>query len=159
MKIEVILQNTVELPDFLSRHEFQLWVDTVLKRIQNSMPQNVNEVTIRLVDREEGAALNERYRKGSGPTNVLSFPNEPDSSEHNESLGDIAICAELVDEEAVEQGIPPKNHWAHLTVHGILHLLGFDHGNEADAIMMENLEVQILQDLGIENPYEEPDIS
>ena len=86
---------------------------------------------------------------------MLSFSNEPEFKLEEGSLGDIAICAELVALEAKEQDIPLEHHWAHLTVHGILHLLGFDHMDDKDADEMESLEIKILHSLNIDNPYQE----
>ena len=153
MKIKIVLQNHLNFPDAPKEKQFQHWIDMVFVHVEDRVPDQVNEVCIRIVDVEESAHLNETYREKSDPTNVLAFPSEQEADLPNESLGDIAICAELVPEEAMEQGISPENHWAHLTVHAILHLLGYDHVEEQDAIIMETLEIQILQDLGIESPY------
>jgi len=153
MKINVVLQNELDLSDIPADHQFQQWVDTVFKHVDNRVPEHVSEVCIRIVNETESAQLNETYRKKSGATNVMAFPSEQEPDIPDESLGDIAICAELVPQEAVEQGVSPENHWAHLTVHAILHLLGYDHMQEQDAIAMETLEIQILQDLGIDSPY------
>jgi probable rRNA maturation factor len=111
------------------------------------------EITIRIVDEAESALLNLQYRSKTGPTNVLSFPM---SSPHQDKLllGDIIICAPLVAKEAREQDKPCHEHWAHLTIHGILHLQGYDHQNEQDATRMEAQEISILSCLGIPNPYD-----
>lgn len=153
---EVILQNDFDDPSIPTPENFQHWVTATINHIQDRIPNNVNEVCIRIVDAEESAELNTTFRKKSGATNILSFPNDIDTTLEQESLGDIAICAELVAREAEEQDIPAKNHWAHLTVHGILHLLGYDHVNKKDAEIMEALEIDILASLNIENPYKEP---
>lgn len=152
--ILVILQNDFNFPDLPDKKQFQQWTDAVFAHIDNKLPSNVSEVCIRIVDKMESARLNEIYRHQSGPTNILSFPNEPEPDLQDESLGDMAICAERVVEEVAEQGVSLQDHWAHLTIHGILHLLGYDHLEEQDAIIMEGLEIQILHDLDIENPYE-----
>lgn len=116
------------------------------------------EVTLRVVGRDEGAALNHRYRGSDGPTNVLSFPFQPPPGLPAEDaaglLGDLVICAPVVGCEAAEQGKADPAHWAHLVVHGVLHLLGFDHLDEPEAAAMEALEVRILQRLGFPNPYQ-----
>lgn len=117
------------------------------------------EVTIRIVDTAEMTELNTRYRKKSGPTNVLSFTFDmPEGVEVGTPiLGDIVICADVVNREAEEQGITTESHWAHMVVHGIFHLLGYDHENDQDASVMEKLEIQKLQALGFANPYDHGD--
>lgn len=114
---------------------------------------------IRVVSETESQALNRDYRGKDKPTNVLSFPAElpPELiAELDEvPLGDLAICAEVVAREALEQGKPLLAHWAHMTVHGVLHLLGHDHIEEADAARMEPLEIAILAELGWDNPYDD----
>ncbi len=113
------------------------------------------EVTIRIVDEDESAKLNQTFRSKSGPTNVLAFPL-PESKQFGlDLLGDIVICAPLVIKEAQAQGISEKAHWAHLVIHGILHLLGFDHIKDDDAERMEAEEITILNELGFSNPYQE----
>ena len=101
--------------------------------------------------------LNETFRHKTGPTNVLSFPNTPEMDSEDTSLGDIAICTMIVEQEAHAKSITTASHWAHLTVHGLLHLLGYDHIDASDANTMETLETQILASLGIDNPYEDLD--
>lgn len=112
------------------------------------------EVTIRLVDEAESAELNSRYRGRSGATNVLSFALEPPPGTGIDLLGDLAICAPVVRREADEQGKPQHAHWAHMVVHGVLHLLGHDHQSADEAAVMESLEIEILGRLGYPNPYE-----
>lgn len=111
------------------------------------------ELAIRVVDSAESAALNERYRGKAGPTNVLSFPADIPPELDLPLLGDLVLCEPVVLAEAVAQGKPPVAHWAHLTVHGTLHLLGFDHQTDAEAAVMESLETQILATLGYPDPY------
>lgn len=110
------------------------------------------EVCIRIVSEKESAQLNKQYRHKSGPTNVLSFPLQGMPGE-GPLLGDIVICAALVNREAREQGKTRAAHWAHLVVHGSLHLLGFDHIKSQEARQMEALEVRLLAGLGVANPY------
>jgi len=105
------------------------------------------EICIRVVNKKESAALNKTWRNKKGATNVLSFPIK------SPMLGDLVICAPLVKEEAKEQVKTTKAHWAHMVVHGTLHLLGFDHIKNKDAIKMETLEIKILCQLGFDNPY------
>jgi probable rRNA maturation factor len=113
------------------------------------------EITIRIVDVSEMTALNEHYRKKKGPTNVLSFPADlPESMQDSHALlGDIVICATVVIREAAEQHKTVEAHWAHMVVHGVLHLLGHDHEKDDEAEVMEALEINILQQLGFSNPY------
>jgi probable rRNA maturation factor len=111
------------------------------------------ELTLRLVDRSESRELNARFRGKDQPTNVLSFPADLPPGIDIPLLGDIVICAPLVEEEARTQDKPLQEHWAHLVIHGILHLLGYDHQVEQDAIEMERIEVELLASLGIGNPY------
>lgn len=112
------------------------------------------QLVIRIVDEAEGRALNERYRERPGATNVLSFPFEGPDVLEPPLLGDIVICAPIAAREAREQNKPAVAHWAHLVVHGTLHLLGYDHENDHDAEIMESLEAEILGSLGYPDPYD-----
>jgi probable rRNA maturation factor len=128
--------------------QFQRWVAAALAgRCEGG------ELTIRVVGAAEGAALNETYRQRSGPTNVLSFPCDDSPHLDTPLLGDLVICAPLVLREAREQHISAVEHWAHLTVHGTLHLLGYDHEEPREAEIMEGLEAEILVALGYKDPY------
>ncbi len=111
------------------------------------------DLAIRLVDTKEGRSLNRHYRGKDYPTNVLSFPAELPEGVNLPLLGDLVICAPVVAKEAAEQGKPLNAHYAHLTVHGVLHLLGLDHDDEREAEAMERLEREILADLGVADPY------
>ncbi len=115
------------------------------------------ELTVRIVGEEESAALNERYRGKAGPTNVLAFPGADapgvDADGELAPLGDLVICAPVVAREAREQGKSLAAHWAHMVVHGALHLLGYDHDTEPAADSMEGRERQILAVLGFPDPY------
>lgn len=113
------------------------------------------EVTVRIVGAGEGAALNRRYRHKAGPTNVLSFPYGPPEETMTPLLGDIVICAPVVLAEARAQDKPVDAHWAHMVVHGVLHLLGYDHETEREARDMEALEAALLRRLGYPDPYGE----
>jgi probable rRNA maturation factor len=116
------------------------------------------ELTIRVVGETEGTELNQRYRGRPGPTNVLSFPFDPPPGLPPQDLiGDLVICAPVVAREACEQGKLEEAHWAHLVVHGTLHLLGYDHLTDPDAAQMEAMETVILAGLGFPSPYEAPE--
>ncbi len=130
---------------------FRRWVAAALAGAGH---QNPVELSIRIVDADEGRALNSRYRHKDYATNVLSFPAELPEGVELPLLGDLVICAPVVAREAAEQGKPARDHCAHLTVHGVLHLLGHDHIKPADAKRMEALEIQILAGLGIADPYQ-----
>jgi len=117
------------------------------------------QLVIRVVDNEESAMLNTTYRQKEGPTNVLSFPFEhptglPDDAIIDDILGDIVICAPVVEQEAIEQRKDIDKHWSHLVIHGCLHLQGYDHVDEAERIDMEKVEIKLLETIGVDNPYE-----
>lgn len=114
------------------------------------------ELTIRIVDSSEMTHLNSTYRHKNGPTNVLSFPLHlpEDIKMAAPSLGDIVICAEVVNREAAQQHKTETAHWAHMVIHGVFHLLGYDHETDAEALTMESLEIETLLGLGFANPYE-----
>ena len=129
---------------------FRRWVEAALRGARR---RKSTELAIRIVDADEGRALNRDYRGKDYATNVLSFPAELPPGVALPLIGDLAICAPVVAREAAEQGKPPAHHWAHLTVHGVLHLLGYDHIDDAEAEAMEALEIRILAGLAIPNPY------
>jgi probable rRNA maturation factor len=130
--------------------QFQLWADTVLADLNRD-----TEIVVRIVDEQESAELNECYRHKRGATNILSFPVEiPEGIDLN-LLGDLVVCAPVVEREAAQQGKPLEHHWAHLIIHGILHLLGYDHLDDEQAEQMESREITLLQKLNINNPYEQ----
>lgn len=127
------------------------WVSEIL------MTENKSdtELTIRFVSEEEISDLNETYRNKKGSTNVLSFPFEaPDEVELN-LLGDLVICTDVVKKEATQQHKEEIAHWAHMVVHGTLHLLGYDHQTDEQADVMESKEIKILSQLGYSDPYQE----
>ena len=129
---------------------FKRWTEAALFAARHRKPA---ELSIRIVDAREGRALNRQYRDRDYATNVLSFPVELPPGVASPLLGDLAICAPVVAREAREQGKALRDHYAHLTVHGVLHLLGFDHQEDADAARMEKLETGILAKLGVPDPY------
>jgi probable rRNA maturation factor len=151
--VELDLQNALEsdsegLP---AEGDFQHWVEAALQACD---PQREEaQLTIRLVEEAEITELNATYRHKDQPTNVLSFPYEAMPGVEIPLLGDIIICAAVVAREADEQGKPLAAHWAHMVIHGTLHLLGYDHIEEDEAEEMEGLEIALLGSLGYANPY------
>ena len=133
-----------------SSPSFREWVEAALRGAKR---RKATELSIRIVDATEGRALNRDYRGKDYATNVLSFPAELPPGINLPLIGDLVICAPVVTREAAEQGKPARHHWAHMTVHGVLHLLGYDHIEDDEAEAMEALDTQILARLGIADPY------
>ena len=155
------LQVACENAHIPSLAQFEQWAQLAVKSHANA-----TEFTIRVVEPAESQALNLQYRGKDKPTNVLSFPfEEPEFEDpeiaaamaqelgHGDYLGDLVINADLVAEEAAQQGKTTQHHWAHLVIHGTLHLQGYDHIDDDEAKLMENLEIQLLAQLNIANPY------
>ena len=150
MNLSLVIQRAIDSPALPSDDAFNRWVDAALTGRCESA-----ELVIRIVDMEEGRALNRKYRGGANATNVLSFPTAiPDVVEMETNfLGDLVVTAPVVSREAHEQGKTLQAHWAHLVIHGVLHLLGFDHQRADEAVIMEDVEIGILARLGFTNPY------
>jgi len=129
--------------------QLQRWVEQALQGRRSEA-----ELTIRIVDEDESAVLNSTYRHKNGPTNVLSFPFTADVPLPVPVLGDLVICAPLMTSEAQAQDKTPEAHWAHIVIHGTLHLLGFDHLLPEQAQEMEIVEIGLMEQLGYANPYE-----
>jgi probable rRNA maturation factor len=143
------IQNACDANEIPTTDLFQQWVDTAFEMLV----EQEFELTIRLVNMAESQQLNKQYRQKDKATNVLSFPFEvPDGVELN-LLGDLVICAQVVEHEAKAQNKKLFDHWAHMVIHGCLHLLGYDHINDTDANEMEALEIKFLAKLAIANPY------
>ena len=150
--LSIAIQNASSDPDIPTDIQLTQWA---IKALDTRSEQA--EITIRIVDPTEGATLNAQYRhKENGPTNVLSFSYTPPMGMEALLLGDIVICAAVVATEAQDQQKPLEAHWAHMVVHGVLHLLGYDHEQVSDALIMEALENTILKALDFEPPYGEP---
>lgn len=147
--IELDLQLATEAGDLPAEAQLRRWVELALRQRTAD-----SELTIRLVDAEEGQELNRTYRHKDYATNVLSFPAEvPDGLLDIPLLGDLVICVPVVEREAREQNKALEAHWAHLVIHGCLHLLGYDHIDDEEAEEMEGLERQLLAELGYPDPY------
>ena len=153
MAPRIDLQNDDALEALPALDLFERWIEAAL---QQSYPDL--EQTVRVVDQAESRELNQRYRGKNRATNVLAFPSDAEHLDYA-CLGDLVICAPLVAAEAAAQHKPLEAHWAHLVVHGMLHLQGYDHANEAKTTQMEALEIKILDSLGYANPYNETDHS
>lgn len=131
------------------RSRFEAWVAAV------PFDHPEMALSIRMVDEAEARLLNETYRQKPYATNILSFPCEVPEGIPNPVLGDLVICVQVVEREALEQGKSIEAHYAHLVVHGILHLQGYDHLEAEEALCMEAMEINILAQLGYPNPYED----
>jgi probable rRNA maturation factor len=149
VSVEVVVQYAAgPLTALPSKKTITLWVKAALAGRREEA-----QVTVRIVDEEEGSELNQRWRKRAGPTNVLSFPSTGLEQIAPALLGDIVICAPVVEREAQHQRKALRAHWAHMVIHGTLHLLGLDHIEEQQALIMEQLETEILGRLGYADPY------
>jgi probable rRNA maturation factor len=144
--MRVNLQLVSKATDIPSAEDFERWAKSALQQTQG-------ELTVRIVDRPESQILNRNDRGKDKPTNVLSFPFEAPEHLPSHYLGDLVICAPIVIAEAREQGKSMISHWAHMVIHGILHLQGYDHQTDVQAGEMEQLEQQIMGNLGYPAPY------
>jgi len=155
MQIHLELQNTIDAEGIPPQTKIIEWIKTTLNQVNYSTEHA--SLTLRIVSANESQQLNSDFRGKDSPTNVLSFPFEPPemipASEFEGVLGDLAICCDLVFCEAQQQNKVFEHHWAHLIVHGILHLLGYDHIDDGEAEAMEKLEIEILSEFKIEDPY------
>jgi len=148
--IHVDVDNACDAQDVPDDASFLHWVSCALQGERNRA-----DVAIRIVDEQESAALNAQYRQKNTATNVLSFSSGLPEDYEPPILGDLAICADVVRREAQQQHKNLTAHWAHMVIHGTLHLLGFDHIDEPDAVVMEAREITILATLGFTDPYKE----
>ncbi|WP_299071795.1 rRNA maturation RNase YbeY [uncultured Paraglaciecola sp.] len=156
LDLQIASENAV-IPQ---QQDMQLWLDTLMtyQRLTKK------EITVRIVDEAEIQQLNQQYRNKDQTTNVLSFPFEvpqytlPDGAELDNSmtnfLGDIVICAQVVEQESKQQNKQIEHHWAHMLIHGTLHLCGYDHIEQQEAQEMESIEIAVLQKLAIDDPYQ-----
>lgn len=152
MQAELEIQRATTLTDTPEDEQFHHWINAVPTELQHEL-----QLSIRIVDEPEARRFNRDYRDRDYATNVLSFPADLPKGLPAEvrcsQLGDLLICAPVVVREARERRRPEADHWAHLTIHGVLHLLGYDHKQDADAVIMESMETGILKSLGVPDPY------
>ena len=157
LELQLDVQLAVEQENNLPKEEqLTLWATAALiTRTEHEEP----ELTIRIVDEAESQELNSEYRGKDKPTNVLSFPFEAPAHVPIPLLGDLIVCKQVVEREAIEQGKTLTAHWAHMIVHGCLHLLGYDHIEDEEAEEMEGIERVVMADLGFEDPYKNDELA
>ncbi len=162
--LELELQNPYGFDTIPDKNDLKKWSNSALQTLNDGADDSNISLVIRVVDEEEGIELNHTYRNKESATNVLSFPYEvPDyavdipelQDEYSQRyLGDLVLCEKVVVTEAKVQNKTLEQHWAHLVIHGVLHLQGYDHIDDDEAMKMESLEIEILESLGFDNPYE-----
>lgn len=153
-RISIAVQDASSCPTVPPRASIRRWAKAALRGRARG------EVTIRIVNAAESAELNLRYRERPSATNVLSFPAGDTSAVPDQApvpLGDVVICASVVESEALAQGKAIEAHWAHIVVHGLLHLYGYDHDTAAQAQVMESKERTLLAEFGFPDPYRPQD--
>jgi probable rRNA maturation factor len=149
--VQVACKNS----DIPSAQQIKYWVTSAVEGSGRCLADGT-ELSVKLVDTDEMRSLNDEYRNKDSVTNVLSFPAGEIAglpAEAGQALGDIVVCAAVVSDEAARQGKAVGDHWAHMLVHGTLHLLGFDHESDVEAVEMEGLEARILTSNGVADPY------
>jgi len=149
LPVDVVMQVQTECASLPTETDFVRWLSETLQDNTACL-----EVVVRIVDEAESADLNQTYRSKQGPTNVLSFPFDAPAEVENNLLGDLVICAPVIEREALQQGKKVEAHWAHMAVHGGLHLQGYEHQTDAQAEEMESLETEILTGMGYAAPYQ-----
>jgi len=164
LPLELDFQNPANFSNIPSLDNFIQWVDSALSGKKTH--DDTISVVLRIVDKAESQTLNHSYRHKSSPTNVLSFPFEMPELNHLNTdeklprhLGDLVLCAPIIEQEALQQHKTLMQHWAHMVIHGMLHLQGYDHLETSQAEEMESLEITSLQQLGFPNPYETNTVS
>jgi probable rRNA maturation factor len=146
--LQIACEDECNIPALPS---IEKWIQSAI--IAGTSPKEEAELTIRIVEVEESQQLNGQYRNKNNPTNVLSFPFQNPPGITLPLLGDLVICKKIVEDEAQEQNKTLTEHWAHMLIHGTLHLLGYDHIDNQDALEMEGLETNLLIELGFNDPY------
>ncbi|WP_067519440.1 rRNA maturation RNase YbeY [Endozoicomonas ascidiicola] len=151
--VDIMINSASQrLPD---QNHLEKWAAAAVTGCPKSSQREEAEISLLIVDAEEGAELNRQWRGKEGPTNVLSFPSDLPPELELPLLGDLIVCAPVVEKEAMEQKKSLDAHWAHMMVHGTLHLLGYDHIVDQEAEAMESLETDILRQLGYPDPYQD----
>ena len=153
MNLQIDIENASGIDQVPDDDQVQRWVAAALQALPAEQQRQQAELSVRFVSEQESQNLNHRYRHKNRPTNVLSFPSELPAELGIPLLGDLAVCAQVVTREAREQNKTAESHWAHMLVHGTLHLLDYDHIDDTDADQMEALEIRIMADLGFADPY------
>ena len=148
MQLEIDVQNASGHYS-PAKETFSYWLETALNKLEASSTDDI-EISIRIVDSSEIQRLNRDYRQRDKPTNILSFAADLPADVQPRLLGDLVICAPVVAAEAMRQGKDKASHWAHMVIHGLLHLLGYDHVTDAEALEMEALEAKLLAELSQE---------
>ncbi|CAM3712110.1 rRNA maturation RNase YbeY [Parendozoicomonas haliclonae] len=153
MDVFIDLQVNSESVNLPSEAQLTQWA-TAAVLADDDFQRDDAEISVVIVDAEEGRELNNEWRNKDYATNVLSFPSDLPAELNLPLLGDLVICAPVVEREAAEQGKTLESHWAHMIIHGTLHLLGYDHIEDDEAEVMETLETGIMQSLGFKDPYD-----
>lgn len=147
--LQLACENEQAIPELT---QLEQWVTATIIAA-SEQPVEMTELTVRIVDTEESQQLNDQYREKNKPTNVLSFPFQNPPGITLPLLGDLVICKAVVEKEATEQQVPLISHWAHMLIHGTLHLLGYDHIEDDEAETMESIETKLMIELGFGDPY------
>ncbi|HIE78284.1 MAG TPA: rRNA maturation RNase YbeY [Candidatus Thioglobus sp.] len=145
----IVIQNTTQ-----DARVDESSLSNIMQSVIEGLGNGDSELVIRIVDRDEIRLLNNTYRQKDKTTNILSFENNLPEEIDEKILGDLVICTEVVSDEANEQNKTFNDHMVHISVHGVLHLMGYDHIEEGEASDMESIEINILQKIGISNPYQ-----
>tara|TARA_R110001583_G_scaffold10601_5_gene48652 strand:+ start:7690 stop:8166 length:477 start_codon:yes stop_codon:yes gene_type:complete len=147
--LQLASENQQALPDLA---QIEKWISSTIIAASDEIRDDA-ELTVRIVDIEESQQLNHQYREKDKPTNVLSFPFQNPPGITLPLLGDLVICKQVVEKEAIEQQKTLTSHWAHMLIHGTLHLLGYDHIDDDEAEEMESIETKLMIELGYSDPY------
>lgn len=147
--LQIVSESTQQLPE---QSDLEKWIRLAIIKASPTKKEEA-ELTVRIVDEDESQQLNFQYRNKNKPTNVLSFPFQNPPGILLPLLGDLVICKGIVESEALEQKKITTEHWAHMLIHGTLHLLGYDHIDQQEALEMEDLETKLLIELGFTDPY------